>query len=169
MNELNPQQKEEWRRHHIPSRFRAAMAHTRLDPEAHQRELGNFAAEAVQMGRAIAIRWLVEFVGIKGVVKKIDKETIINAKRPDCREDDQRLDNIGGGLLDTGHSDAIALAKTWVSASKAVSHATYLSEHPELTSESISNAVEVLKNHFQATLYAKHLEDLDAFIHNSAN
>ena len=167
METLNDQQKKEWRHHHIPSRLRAAMAHTRLDPEVHQRELGNFAAEAVQMGRAIAIRWLIEFVGISWDNKNQ------HPKRAAPQKDGQRIDNLGenGDLIypGPGNSTALQLGRLWSAASKAVSHATCGSNPAVLTDESIADAVEVLKNHLQATLYAKHLEDLDAFIHNSAN
>ena len=53
-----------WLELHTPSRFRAAPAHTDAQMTAGC-ILDRYAQDAVQLGRLVALRWLIEFVGIK--------------------------------------------------------------------------------------------------------
>jgi hypothetical protein len=147
-------EKDEWMDIHIPSRFLAAMAHTELQTEQDCRPLDTYARPAVHMGRLAAIRWLIEFVGIKE-----SKGQVVECK-PKEGFPDTRIDRLDGRLLSRNSLEAKELAKAWTAISQAIAHPTHASGHSSLELPVIVPAVKILKDHIQANLYDLFHRDL---------
>ncbi|MFY9727294.1 MAG: hypothetical protein WB579_13810 [Bryobacteraceae bacterium] len=105
-----------------------------------------------------AIRWLIEFVGIKqgrsgnpAVCQKSFRE-------------DVRIDDFDGGrLVDCSTPEGRHLASVWKGCSQASSHATNAYNHPSVNDKKdLPEALKIILNHLQNTIYqraAKNIRD----------
>lgn len=142
-----PSSHSEWWTLHIPSRFWAAFAHTPLHPGLGELEIDEFTAHAVQMGRTVALRWLIEFVGIR-----------------DPKGNDIRIDDLGGRLFDKSSEEGREMDNLWLAASKAVAHATNGSNHPELTVDRQVVSLHVIKTFVNSQIYEPYGMDLNTIL-----
>jgi hypothetical protein len=150
---------DEWLVTHIPHRIRAALAGLPLqvellqalavaDPLAIQhRSAGN----AVWEGRMAAVRWLIEFIGVKED-KNTGKPVLVSPRGVDCS-----ITMIQGGApFDLSSPDAIILARVWKGCSQASSHATHKSGHPPVGEAQLDQAMRIVTAHLDRTIYAVH-------------
>ena len=102
LKKLDPAVQRQWLRQHIPHRICAALTWLEMKgdwempphPEWKDREKDKFhiwcAGRSVDEGRKAAMRWLIEFVGIKTDAKK-------NPVRPDRRPTDVWIEHFHPG------------------------------------------------------------------------
>jgi hypothetical protein len=154
-----------WLAEHIPHRVRAAIARlpmessilrvtATIDPKClteQQKIYWRCAADSIWEGRLAATRWLIEFVGIKqgkaGNPVRCEKDP----KYPD----DVHIDDFDGGVpLNHLTPEAVTLANVWKGSSQASSHATS-GAHPDVRESSLANALAVVAEHLQNTIYQK--------------
>jgi hypothetical protein len=106
-------------------------------------------------GRMAAIRWLIEFVGI------CDRNT--KPGRPTLRKTDVSTTSIQGGkLIDCSSPDATTLAKVWKACSQASAHPTWDTNHPPINSQTLDEALRIIVNHLNATIYSVNARNLVA-------
>lgn len=169
---LNEEDQATWRHVHIPHRVRAAIA--RLDMR--QSILGVYpitnpsprnryekiywrcATDSINEGRLAATRYLTEFIGIKAN----------KSGRPVAKHrqgaDDITLTDLGGSLLPESDPNADCLAKIWTASTKATSHATHDSKHPEAGDEKLMEALTIIVQHLQDTIYEAAGEQLRDYV-----
>lgn len=103
---------------------------------------------AIWEGRKIALRWLIELIGIKWENK---------GNGPTCvkpRDDDIRHDSLCSDLyMKTHHEDAHFLAEVWNSASKASAHGTTKELSVEIREAETVKALLAIIRHLNTTLY----------------
>jgi hypothetical protein len=117
----------------IPSRFLAAMAHTELHRAGGRRTLDGYARYAVHMGRLAAVRWLIEFVGVRDPRKATD----------------MRIDMIDGNPISKQSAKATQLNESWCAISKATAHPTHDTQHASLELNVIVPATKLLLDYVQ--------------------
>ena len=155
---------DEWLVTHIPHRIRAALAGLPLQvellktlavAEPHKIEHRS-AGNAVWEGRLAAIRWLIEFIGVKE--DKDGKPAPVNPKGVDCS-----IRMIEGGVpFDLQSPDASVLARVWRGCSQASSHATHKSGHPPVGELQLDQAMRIIAAHLDRTIYANHARKVAA-------
>ncbi len=169
---MDQNEQREWIDRHIPHRVRAAAARLNLeesllrvralvDPVRRTDEdeiYWRCATDSIWEGRLAAIRWLIEFVGIKqgrsgnpAVCQKSFRE-------------DVRIDDFDGGrLVDCSTPEGRHLASVWKGCSQASSHATNAYNHPSVNDKKdLPEALKIILNHLQNTIYqraAKNIRD----------
>ena len=154
-----------WLAEHIPHRVRAAIARLPMEssilrvtaPDGSQvpdRTTEDLLAlrSGFYMGRAACGNTAAdEFVGIKqgkaGNPVRCEKDP----KYPD----DVHIDDFDGGVpLNHLTPEAVTLANVWKGSSQASSHATS-GAHPDVRESSLANALAVVAEHLQNTIYQK--------------
>ncbi len=184
---------------HIPNRIGAAMTSWQGEQRAlspfYPRALVEFSGEdfarwcaprAVEHGRLIAMRWLIEFCGVAA-----DKHP---SACPTCAEvyfkpkqhgsntpPDIGITQLGGQSMSVSHNlpktdPAYGLAQLWAAASKSASHATYDSNHGDTSLDTIHAALETVMDHLDREIYkrnwsgkhCKHLTVRDVVQHQEA-
>jgi hypothetical protein len=84
---MDPSQQQEWLDQHVPHRLRACLPFLTLEEEmmpdavdenARQNIRGCFFVTAALEGRMVALRWLIEFVGIRERKGKPDRPKLGN-------------------------------------------------------------------------------------------
>lgn len=148
----------EWLVTHLPHRVRAAMARLPFQdellksisaaeaPEIRVRCDGN----AIWEGRLAAVRWLIEFIGVK-------EDRSGKPARPKPRGADSSIVQLAGGrLFDLMAPEAVFLARLWKGCSQAGSHATHASGHPPVNEAQLDHAMRIVTAHLDATIYASH-------------
>lgn len=158
-----PEQRK-WLETHIPHRVRAAIARLNhlensvlrvralIDPvpkTAEEEVYWRCATDSIWEGRLAATRWLIEFVGIKqgkgGNPARCEKDP----KYPD----DVYIQDFDGGVrLNHQTPEAVTLASVWKGCSQASSHATS-GNHPAVDEKSLANALVIVLEHLQNTIY----------------
>jgi hypothetical protein len=106
-------------------------------------------------GRLTAMRWLIMFLGISG---NASTQTQGVPKWTELHKDgkDSRIDMFDGGeLFPIPSRDADALALIWKGCSKATSHPTEGSNHPDVTEGPLGDALHIVIDHLQKTIYAE--------------
>jgi hypothetical protein len=103
---------------------------------------------ALHEGRLTALRWLIEFVGIK-------ESKGVAAEWTPTRQTDVRIDSIHGGVVFTpSRPDALKLAMVWQGCSQASGHATEGTNHPDVSDQSLADALAIIIAHLEVTIYA---------------
>ena len=163
-----------WLAEHIPHRVRAAIARlpmensilgvtATIDPQCRteqDRIYWRCAADSIWEGRLAATRWLIEFVGIKqgkgGNPVRCEKDP----KFPD----DVHIQDFDGGVPLNHQTPAAAdLASVWKGCSQASSHATS-GAHPDVRESSLANALAIVLEHMQNTIYQKAGKNLRNYV-----
>lgn len=158
---LAPEKQVAWLNQHIPHRVRGAIiglpmtgawlfplvanaAAVRMDPVAR-----HCINNSVWEGRHIALRWLIEFAGVyesNGIPVPTR-----NLRFPDT---DMRIDRMAGGLvLDAMSKEAIPLARVYKGCSQASGHPTTDSDHPDISPLKLAEALQIIVEHLQRTIY----------------
>jgi len=156
---MTPQEQREWLLGHIPYRIRAVLPGipmkapwlVQVEPTIMQpRPFPNHCVwAALHEGRLAAMRWLIEFVGIK------EKEGhAVNSKSRSPRVTDAYIDAFPGGILFTpSRVDAQILASLWKGCSQASGHATHGTNHPDVSDRRLAEALTVIIAHLEQTIY----------------
>jgi hypothetical protein len=155
-----------WLKEHIPHRIRAAAARlpmqnsllqvtAAIDPHpltAQGRIFWRFATDSIWEGRLVAMRWLIEFVGVKENSQG-PAECQHNSKFPH----DVFIDDIDGGVfLSLKRPEAQLLARVWGGCSQASSHATKDTHtHHPIDEKTLAEALTVILNYLQDGIYAR--------------
>jgi hypothetical protein len=148
---------DEWLVTHIPHRIRAAIARLPLQEELLAALLvadshavrARCDGNAIWEGRLVAVRWLIEFVGVKDKHGKPARPTPVGA--------DASISMMSGGTpFDLQLPDAIFLARVWKGCSQASSHATHASSHPPVGEAELDRAMSIVMAHLDRTVYAAH-------------
>lgn len=159
-----PPDTNQWLDKHIPHRVRAGLANSDL-LKGHLGSVPQFArpsrehkiawrciTDSLWEGRLAAIRWLIEFVGIKGT-RTLPPQVKVAKKDPDC-PDDIRIDDLpNGDPFPANDPDAQKLANFWSGCSKASGHATDKSGHPPLENADRDEVMGLLMRHLDNTIY----------------
>jgi hypothetical protein len=156
-----------WLQSHIPHRIRAASAklnvehsligeslaidHPNLDTPEKKFAWGCMT-DSVWEGRLTATRWLIEFAGIKQSDGKPVTSVMLNPRFPD----DVNITALDGGEpIPTSHALAQRLSDLWTRCSQATSHATKEKTDDEPMEAKIVEAVTLIMEHLQNTVYNK--------------
>jgi hypothetical protein len=154
------EQRHKWLVDHIPYRIRAVLTGLPIDPPWHvplvaqwmqaERLANDCAWAAVHEGRLSAMRWLIEFIGIKE-----SKGRAVPSKNE--RRTDTFIDSFPGGILHPlDGADAKKLADLWKGCSQAGGHATHGTEHPDTSDTRLAEALTIILGHLERTIYAEH-------------
>jgi len=155
-------EQQDWLREHIPHRLRAAIA--RLDylsellgtqtPGDSTPANDDFAIRrrcefnAINEGRLISIRWLIEFVWIKS------DQAGASIPCPKSHPTDVRIEDIAGGVrIDSSSKEAGVLAAIWKGCSQASSHATNAYSRPDVNEPKLNEAMKIIWAHLRDTIY----------------
>lgn len=153
---MNAAAQHEWLVTHLPHRIRAAISRLPLEGELltalsatePQKIRERCEGNAIWEGRMAAVRWLIEFIGVKE-----DKHG--KPVRPNPRGADASITMIAGGtLFDMSSPDAIFLARVWRGCSQASSHATHASGHPSVEPSELDRAMRIMTAHLDQTIYS---------------
>lgn len=164
---LNPKEQEEWLIQHLPNRVGAAWVDL-PDMQGEwdwkgQRPLGpgHFTrnvdenqvwcyCRAVENGQKAAMRWLIEFVGIRLNEKgKPDRP-----RRLDTDVSIQSFVADGSDLqVSRTSSEAMSLARVWQGCSKSCVHSTFRTNHCSADPPELAKAFAIIVEHLQAKLY----------------
>ena len=151
-----------WLEKHIPHRIRSVLAITkRLESRIgalpqwpvqspSEKIARHCETDAIWEGRIIAMRWLVEFVGLTE-----DKAGTAIAKVRRYPTDLLIQDLPGGIPIAPGTSEATALAKVWKGGTQGTSHPTHNSGHPPVNEQELDAALAVVIDHLDRTVYAE--------------
>jgi len=155
---MNPDERNQWLVQHIPHRLRACLAHSGVQKElmpdtADEKTQQNIVAHCVLIaaleGRMAAIRWLIEFVGIRDYNGKPGRP------KPHKAGTDVSITSIQGGkLIDLSSHDATILANVWKGCSQASGHPTWDTKHPPVDGATLDQAVRIIVKHLDATIYS---------------
>lgn len=108
--------------------------------------------DAAWEGRMSAMRWLIMFVGIRNHPKE-NRPIEWELGQPT----DVRIDALPGSALFTpAQQGADILAQMWERCSKATSHATDNTGHSSPDEPHLAEALFLIIQHLEATIYAKH-------------
>jgi hypothetical protein len=109
---------------------------------------------AVEHGRKVAMRWLIEFVGIGGTSKKGKK-----LRRPKRWDNDVSIQSFGDKGIDPSLSvrldspEALFLNDVWEACSKSSVHFTYRTNHSPEDPATLAKGFSIVVEHIQAKLY----------------
>src|SRR5215472_6627821 len=142
---MNSKEQQEWLARHIPHRVRACIACLPIQeermPNTADEEMRNalrnrFLLTAAFEGRMVAMRWLIEFVGIC--------EKSGQPERPTPRKGTVSIDSLGGKEINLSSSEAKTLAKVWKGCSQASGHPTRDTNHLPLTDAVLDEALRII-------------------------
>ena len=161
---MKPSDEEVWLRQHIPHRLRACLTWLPLqsellttitDANAHASIMHRCFLHTVSEGRMAAIRWLIEFVGIREVNGK--------PEYPSPRKTDVSISFIQGGKpIDIDSPEAAFLAKVWKGCSQASGHPTQDTDHPPVDPKTLDKALRIIVSHLKQTIYSADPDKLTA-------
>jgi len=105
-------------------------------------------------GRRVAVRWLIEYIGLKqGRKSCLPEESDAGAERD---ETDCGLIRIPGGVnhtTDPNNPNAVFLANVWRGCVQATSHPTIGTEHFDVGHTNLNKAIGIIIDHLQSTIY----------------
>jgi hypothetical protein len=109
----------------------------------------------VDEGRKAAMRWLIEFVGIR-----LDKND--NVARPIAHDNGKSvtIEQAGGRMFETSSEDVRKLAKVWQVCSQASGHPTMDTSHDPLDPGDLASALKIVIAHLEAALFNPSRRDL---------
>jgi hypothetical protein len=153
---MNATEKNQWLAEHVPHRLRACLPFLTLqeelmpnaaDEKARQKIRGCFLVTAALEGRMVALRWLIEFVGIRERKGKPDRPRLGNTGVSIlCME--------GGREIKIPSPEADMLAKVWKACSQASGHPTRDTNHLPLTNAVIDEALRIIVGHLKQSIYS---------------
>jgi hypothetical protein len=164
----------QWLANHIPHRVRAAIARlpmensilqatATIDPPCRTEQdciYWRCATDSIWEGRLAATRWLIEFVGIKQGKDGNPARCQKTSQYPD----DVNIEDFDGGVRQNHQTpEATALASVWKGCSQASSHATS-GTHPSVNEASLANALTIVLDRLQNTIYQKAGKTLRDFV-----
>ena len=170
--DLNEQS--EWIAKHIPHRARAAIARLTMegsllrvnafiDPELRtdvDKIYWRCATDSIWEGRLAATRWLIEFVNIKQ-----DRKGNPSVCEKNKSGNDVRINDFDGGrLLGPSTHAGQLLANVWKGCSQASSHATNEYSHPSVDEKELSEALKIILDHLQNTIYQKEGKNIRDYV-----
>jgi hypothetical protein len=138
--------------------------HALIDPELRteaDKIYWRCATDSIWEGRLAAIRWLIEFVGIKQ--DRMGNPALCEKTK---FGKDVRIDDLDGGRL-LGHStpEGRHLASVWKGCSQASSHATNAYTHSSVSDkEDLPEALKIILDHLQNTIYQKAGKSIRAYV-----
>ena len=153
---------EKWLTEHIPYRVVAAISMSQIEQEwepgplvllpSGLKSIGfNYAA---LQGRQAAIRWLIEFIGVKksrAGNHPEQSDAVTSRDRTDCG-----IQLLPGGIphpVDGAHEDAIFLANVWQGCSQAILHPTKNTNHFDVEHPNLNRAAAIIVRYLQTTVY----------------
>jgi hypothetical protein len=149
--------RDDWLSGHIPYRVHAGLAGLPLASEylpatAEPALRARFAAiclnNAVYEGRLAAIRWLIDFIGIRDKKGKPARPRRVG-------EHDVGITSLpGGSEVHLDSPEAEILRKVWKGCSQASSHATHASNHFSVEPEILEQAMRIIISHLEKTIYS---------------
>jgi hypothetical protein len=151
---VSKKKRDVWLLQHIPYRVRAAVCYAEFIPmpKVPMDTLhGRCVNHAVHQGRLIAIRWLIEFIGIK--MSRTGKVTRSTAVTPNAGKDFGITNLPGGRRFGCRRKGARKLARAWKGCSQAVSHPTFDTRHPKVDGIPILEVVQIIFEWLESTLY----------------
>lgn len=147
-----------WLAKHIPHRLSACLAELPLQSELFKLEVADEALRlkiraacadrAVWEGRMVAMRWLIDFVGVAA-----NREGTPRLPRR-YSEADVSITDIGGQKIELSSPEAATLAKVWQGCAQASSHPTQGSNHPPVDPMTLDHALRIIVTHLQRTIYS---------------
>jgi hypothetical protein len=163
---MNPSDEQAWLGQHIPHRLRACLTWLPLqsellttitDANAHASIMHRCFLHTVSEGRMAAMRWLIEFVGIRDVNGK--------PEQPKLRKTDVSISFIQGGKpIDIDSTEAMFLAKVWKGCSQASGHPTQDTNHPDVDPKTLDKALRIIVGHLKRTIYSADPDKLIALM-----
>jgi hypothetical protein len=174
---MHTQDQNEWITTHIPHRVRAAIArldmknsllHVQALVDPHPMTIEGkiywrCATDSIWEGRLAATRWLIGFVGIKRDDK--GNPAVYGGGRKGVCHSDVRIDDFDGGkLLNHLTKEGRLLADVWKGCTQASSHATNASNHPPVSENVLTEALTIIIDHLQNTIYQKAGKEVRAYV-----
>lgn len=166
---LSPDERQSWLTEHLPNRIGSAWVwlpglkndwewktHKDFGQDADPNQVWCIG-RAVENGQKAAMRWLIEFVGIR-LKKKDDKDIPDRPIRAGTDVSIQSFVDDGADLqidLDTDNmsSRAWILAKVWQGCSKSSVHSTFKTGHYRADPPQLAAAFMIIVEHLQEKLY----------------
>jgi hypothetical protein len=163
-------EKEEWLMQHVPHRVCAGLAWLPMPekravprPDLPNMNFGVWCVDrCVEEGNKAAMRWLIEFVGVKHD-RKSDGPVPIKA---DDNGKSVTIAQVGGTMFDTTKPGARKLAKIWQACSQASGHPTADTKHDPLDREALASALCIVIDHLETALYKPSNLDLCKIVHD---
>jgi hypothetical protein len=115
---------------------------------------------AIDEGQRVAMRWLIELVGVAGT----DPKTGL-PNPPRELPGTVTLEMLGVGAFDRSKPEAIILSKVWKGCSQATGHPTTNTNHPPIGDEELGAALGIVIQHLESVLYAPHRLRLFDIVH----
>jgi hypothetical protein len=147
----------DWLHHHIPYRIRAGLAGLsfaseflpeRADAALRTRFAEAWLQSAAYEGWMAAIRWLIDFVGVRDQQGK-------PARPHRWGDHDVSITSLPGGPeIDLDSNEAEILRKVWKGCSQASSHATRDSKHFPVDAKALEEALRIIVSHLDMTVYS---------------
>jgi hypothetical protein len=165
---MDATEQNQWLAEHIPHRLRAGMAGLPLQeermPETAEeptRQLIRdwFVRTAAFEGRMVAMRWLIEFVGV-GERNKVGKVCAPNRKPNDVSIKMME----GGREIELDSEAAEILANVRKGCTQASAHPTRDTNHPSVEDLKLDHALRIIVKHLERTVYSERPRDLVAEI-----
>lgn len=107
---------------------------------------------SIQEGRNIAMRWLIEFVGIANTDTKTGNPQPPGPPPSKNAAEPVTIGRFNGGLLfDAGNNRiaAVKLSKVWKGCTQASSHPTTRSNHPPIEANELAEALGIVIAHLK--------------------
>jgi hypothetical protein len=115
-----------------------------------------FLHVALVEGRRVAMRWLIEFVGVGGRDKQGKVGPPVERKLTDVR-----INMIDGGTpIDLDSAEAEILADVRRGCEQASGHPTRGTNHPTVDDAALDKALRIIVKHLERTIYAGRARDL---------
>jgi len=153
----SPKDRDDWLHHHIPHRIRAGLAGLSFASEflpatADAALRTRFAEACLQNaaceGRMAAIRWLIDFIGVRNKQGK-------PARPHQWGDHDVSITSLPGGReIDLDSDEAKILCRVWKACSQASSHATHDSKHFPVDANTLEEALRIIVSHLDKTVYS---------------
>ncbi|HEY5991426.1 MAG TPA: hypothetical protein VIU10_02510 [Candidatus Udaeobacter sp.] len=161
---MNATEQNEWLAEHIPHRFRACIACLPFQEECMPQSADEGTRQIIRdllvrtaafEGRLVAMRWLIEFVGV-GERNKAGKVC-----RPRRKPNDVSIEMIEGGKeIDLDSNDAEILANVRKGCTQASAHPTRDTNHPRVNAPELDEALRIIVKHLNHTVYSGRPRDL---------
>ncbi len=160
---MDKTEQDQWLSKDIPHRLRACLAGLRLQEE----RMLQIADEAKRLiirdwflrpaafeGRMVAMRWLIEFIGVGGR----NKDGTISPPRR--KPNDVSIKMIEGGKeIELDSREAEILAKVRQACTQASGHATRNTNHPRVDESALDEALRIIVRHLECTVYLGRARD----------
>ena len=152
----NDAEKDTWLDQHVPHRVCAALALLPMkgkwamptSPTLPNRDFHVWCiGRCVDEGRKAAMRWLIEFVGVR-----LDRNGKPAAVKPYDNDKTVTIAQLGGSMFDTTRPDALKLAKVWQACSQASLHPTE-DTGVDVRPDDLAGALQIVIAHLEDALY----------------